>query len=110
MCTFPTPQYTITELLQKACSGAGSCSSLTSSDRARCFAWMTVYQQASPHRMELTRKFLSSMAQTVQTGEVPAIEWDKDISKDAEQIPDWPLGKSPGAPEVFVRAGWLPEA
>ncbi|WP_454104815.1 hypothetical protein [Micrococcus aloeverae] len=50
------------------------------------------------------------MAQTVQTGEVPAIEWDKDISKDAEQIPDWPLGKSPGAPEVFVRAGWLPEA
>ncbi|QDW18420.1 DUF262 domain-containing protein [Micrococcus sp. KBS0714] len=52
-------------------------------DSADCFAWMMKYQQALPERMEITQRFLSSVAQAVQTYKIPAIELDKDISKDA---------------------------
>lgn len=53
-------------------------------DSARCFAWMMGFQQEAPEeRMELTQRFLSTVAQAVQTYKVPAIELDKDISKDA---------------------------
>ena len=52
-------------------------------DSARCFAWMMGYQQGAPERMAVTQQFLSTVAQSVQTYKVPAIELDKDISKDA---------------------------